>query len=659
MNSARRTRSSSGSEYRADLQALRGIAILAVLLFHFNEDFFTLGYLGVDIFFVLSGFVVTPLILKIFIPNTNKRVSSGLKHFFLNRIFRLLPALCVSLLFSGILILLFGNLSDHQKAARQGISTLLLLGNLGAYRYSGEYFSPNPNPFVHTWSLSVEEQIYIALPIIMLLVYWRYKEVEKIALTIFLLVTIISFTFFVSPNILESAYSKFGFTESATINFYSAVSRCWQFTLGGIGYLIHKRSQYPIIKLSKIKNTLLIWVPSTIFVFLNSKYLILNSIFITIITFAGILFRSLESLPESLSKILNWLGDRSYSIYLYHMPLLYLAKYSAFFDSTPLTHHFLPLVAVIVSLMLGSVSYINIENRFRLPRVRRNERSQTLFLILSFFLLPMGLFLVIDQGSLNRYWGMDRSLERPLYAGDLDKNCVRQNDKSLGEPCVYGSDSAKKTILLVGDSHATHFSQALIDSVNTYSWKVAIWTRGHCPIQFTPKVIGDATSQCFAHNLKMLEWVKVNKPSSIVVSQYVKQSSSQSELRIGLKLLKNNSENVLLILNTPVFPDVNDFMVSRPLVMKPYNPPRQFSIQRMNRSGMIESASLGHWAQNNGIKTLDFTTLFCNQDTCSRFANGKWLYWDDDHLSIYGAALAEANLRDYFRGLGEVSLRNR
>lgn len=121
---------------------------MAVVLFHAEENFFPLGYLGVDVFFVISGFVVTPLILQIF---TNKQSRlSNLRYFYFRRFYRLAPALSVTLAISAIAILLLGYPADHQRFARQGIATLLLIGNLGVYIYSGDYFSPDPNPLVHT-----------------------------------------------------------------------------------------------------------------------------------------------------------------------------------------------------------------------------------------------------------------------------------------------------------------------------------------------------------------------------------------------------------------------------------------------------------------------------------------------------------------------------
>jgi peptidoglycan/LPS O-acetylase OafA/YrhL len=124
----------SKTKYRRDIQVLRGLAVLAVLLFHAEESYFPLGYLGVDVFFVVSGFVVTPLILQIFTDQANGwGVLSNLRYFYMRRFYRLAPALAVMLSISAVTIFLLGPIADHQRFARQGIATLLLVGNFGAY----------------------------------------------------------------------------------------------------------------------------------------------------------------------------------------------------------------------------------------------------------------------------------------------------------------------------------------------------------------------------------------------------------------------------------------------------------------------------------------------------------------------------------------------
>ena len=184
--------------YRRDIQALRGLAVLAVVLFHADENYFPLGYLGVDVFFVISGFVVTPLILRISTDQTNGGGRlSNLRYFYRRRFYRLAPALAVTLIISAISMFLLGPIIDHQRFARQGIATLLLVGNAGAYKYSwGDYFASNPNPLVHTWSLSVEEQIYIFLPLILIVILHNRRRLKKITAVVLGCISAISFASF-------------------------------------------------------------------------------------------------------------------------------------------------------------------------------------------------------------------------------------------------------------------------------------------------------------------------------------------------------------------------------------------------------------------------------------------------------------------------------
>jgi peptidoglycan/LPS O-acetylase OafA/YrhL len=226
------------TKFRRDIQALRGLAVLAVVLFHANENIFSLGYLGVDVFFVISGFVVTPLVLRIFVVEENGGgLLSNLSYFYRRRFFRLAPALAAILITSTILVFFLGSPSIHQRFAMQGIATLLLLGNLGAYRYSGDYFSPSPNPLVHTWSLSVEEQIYIFLPIFLMLILYKRHQIKKLFGISVVLLTSISFISFMFPELLHSIYAKFGIAIAEQISFYSPIDRFWQFGVGGICYL--------------------------------------------------------------------------------------------------------------------------------------------------------------------------------------------------------------------------------------------------------------------------------------------------------------------------------------------------------------------------------------------------------------------------------------
>ena len=415
------------SKYRKDIQVLRGIAVAAVVLFHANADWFPLGYLGVDVFFVISGFVVTPLIIRIFIDETTGGVLNNLYSFYRRRIYRLAPALGVTLAISTIAIFLAGILEDHQRFARQGIATLLLLGNVGASRYSGDYFSPNPNPLVHTWSLSVEEQIYLFLPILLIVLINNRVNIEKRFLLIMSTVSGISLLLAIEPSLLQAIYLKVGPLDVSSISFYSPLSRIWEFCFGGIIFLWYKRKER-FNPGNALKFALVLGLLLTLFFLppwtIDTR---IASILACSLAGGGIYLDAFAILPQKLGNILEWIGDRSYSIYLVHMPILYIVKYSPlsiFVNHRPQ----LTLLAVIISFVLGASSFTFVEERFRLRTTTgKTKATPLLTLFLISILMPALLLVGMDVGVRKNCWGLTFPPERPAYAGFLDPNCARDS----------------------------------------------------------------------------------------------------------------------------------------------------------------------------------------------------------------------------------------
>jgi peptidoglycan/LPS O-acetylase OafA/YrhL len=626
--------------YRKDIQALRGLAVFSVILFHANENYFPLGYLGVDVFFVISGFVVTPLILRLFIDQTTLRERfSALVYFYKRRFYRLGPALALMLILSSVAVFLLGERSIHERFARQGIATILLVGNFGAYKFSGNYFSPSPNPLVHTWSLSVEEQIYIFLPFILIIILHKQLKIHKLVTSVFAIILAISFSSFISPSILNPLYSLAGVQLESQFSFYSPIDRIWQFTLGGLGYfLVSWRKSYNI-KNFRILN----------FAFLSTFILVLfgsmkiepkiGSIIASIATFIIILYKSLDALPKFLGQKFEWIGDRSYSIYLFHMPLIYIAKYSKITQiGNGHNRDIQSLIAIFASVILGALSFQKVEQRFRKKGMLTTFASKVAIAqCLLITVVPLALFVTMDFGQKKQYWGLDKSIERPQYAGDLDPNCSR--DSEIGPPCSYLNPGAIKTVLLLGDSHAGHISQAVVDAAMNSHWNAVIWTHASCHVQFERSIKKQVSDTCLEINKKMKKWVIENKPNVIIISQYVHSDSSQYDLRSALVQLHSLVPNILLIENNPVFPDWQDFMVARAPILFPYEPPKNFKQSKMQTKDVIASSQLATWAKLNGMFTMNLNSLFCNGENCTRYAGSEWLYQDDNHLSVAGAKL--------------------
>lgn len=639
------------TEYRKDIQVLRGLAVLAVVLFHTNEGNFSLGYLGVDVFFVISGFVVTPLILRIFTDKIDGGKLSNLRYFYKRRFYRLAPALAATLVFSAILILLFGPVDDHQRFAKQGVATLLLLGNVGAYRYSGDYFSTNPNPLVHTWSLSVEEQIYLILPLVLMLFLNNRRSIKKISVVVLGIVSAVSFLSFLHPVILEPLYSRAGIELASQFSFYSPIDRIWQFIVGGLAFLSLDRFQEHTRRIPTGVNLLIaITVILVLFSPIHTN-LKVSSILATLLASFVITLRSLNTLPNFLIHKFVWVGDRSYSIYLVHMPLLYIARYSPVTQiGTSENRLMQSVIAVIASIFFGALSFSKIENRFR--DVGKSYASDFKTISTSVVLtlaLPLFLCTLLIIGEKERYWGLERSIAQPPYAGFLDPKCAI--DSFNGPPCVYKTKGATKTVLLVGDSHAGHISQAVVDAAQSENWNAVIWTHSGCPIQFKQSIPEQVSDNCISVNKTMKKWVKENNPEAIIVSQFVKTNSSQSDLRDALLTLRMLVPNILMIENNPIFPDEKDYMVRRPLAMPAYEPPKSFSKSRMQLEDKNASNELANWARGNGIFTTSLDSLFCKMGVCSRYSDDGWLYRDADHLSVVGAALTIPQLRAFLKQL--------
>jgi hypothetical protein len=253
----------------------------------------------------------------------------------------------------------------------------------------------------------------------------------------------------------------------------------------------------------------------------------------------------------------------------------------------------------------------------------------------------------MDYGLKHQYWGLERNIQKPPYAGTLDPKCLR--DSVVGPPCIYRTIGATKSVLLIGDSHAGHISQAVIQAAANANWNAVVWAHSGCRIQFRRSTSEQVSYNCLNMNKQMKIWVEENKPHTIIVSQYVLSNSSQNDLRNALLTLQSIVPNILLVENNPIFPDAEDFMVRRPLIMPPYEAPKKFAQSLMQLKDKNASNQLANWARNNDISTMNFDSIFCSNEICTRWSDSGWLYRDSDHFSVTGAELTIPKLITYLK----------
>lgn len=381
MNSSKGTHNTK----RIDIQLLRGVAVSAVILFHSFPELFPNGFLGVDVFFVVSGYVLIPKIIHAIEISRINRSLVAFKDFLVKRFWRLAPALAIMLFVTSLPIFLFSNVTDHGKISMQGLLSTLSLGNIGANSYAGDYFYPNTNPFLHTWSLAIEQQFYLIVPIILLLCR-KYS-----AHTTLYLVSLLSLAFF-----LLAPTSDFGY--------YNFIGRIFEFTIGAVVRLHPKSGQFkgnllrPVALLSLLAlmflNHLNDWRISSLLACLMSGVLL----------YFGE-SRHLKFTP----KLLTWIGDRSYSLYLYHLPFIYIISLP--YVTTYLKDKNLQiLVALILTFWFSKISYRFIEIPFiDSPSFKFREKRYALI----FGFIPIVFFALINLAYNQMYWGLNSLIIPP------------------------------------------------------------------------------------------------------------------------------------------------------------------------------------------------------------------------------------------------------
>jgi peptidoglycan/LPS O-acetylase OafA/YrhL len=636
----------SETKYRRDIQVLRGLAVLAVVLFHAEESYFPLGYLGVDVFFVISGFVVMPLILRIFTDQANGGGRlSNLRYFYMRRFYRLAPALAVVLTISAATIFLVGPIGDHQRFAIQGIATLLLAGNVGAYKYSGNYFSPEPNPLVHTWSLSVEEQIYIFLPLILILILRNRKSLKKITAFILGVISVVSFVSFLFPVILQPLYSRAGIAFASQFSFYSPFDRIWQFTAGGLAYLLLDRYHNRIREIPKgIQLLTVIAVVMILFgpVHMNLK---VSSILACYIAVTVILFKSLDVLPDFPIKKLEWVGDRSYSIYLVHMPLLYLAKYSPLMQiGAGENRKIQSVIAVVASILLGALSYSKIENKYR--NRGKTDHSSLKTIVVSMvltLLIPVVIFVSLERSTVFGLKNSGLPVPSEILPWNWDKECqfFSPQPNINPEPCKYGNHNSGKSILLIGDSHAASNSRAIISLGNSNEMDTFVFTFQGCGFVLNSKDFNSSysypylTPDCIKHNQSILNFVQDSKPTVII---YAHRSSSIMVFPNNSKSRTQYSEMVLKNLKVLMKENIEIIHIGSTPELLPIVTRVQDWKNSKGKYSNIPFEDNSFW-ENNRVTDYYLSTLniFCPKNVCRNSSNEGWLFHDADHLSEIGA----------------------
>lgn len=474
------TELSKKPNYRADIQGLRGIAVLLVVIYHAGLPLFG-GFIGVDVFFVLSGFVISDGMLR-----SLGRGRFSFKDFYVKRVRRLLPALAVML--STVMATTFwlGPVISRVFTARTGVAAALL--NANHYLIRGpSYFDPSTeyNALLHTWSLSVEEQFYLVFPLVLFLLWRAGGELGRSRRLLFG----VSALSVVSLGLcVWWSYSAhvFGF-EGVRVAFYTALTRSWQFGAGVLIALAAPRLARSVLArdwsgwlgVGMVLLAALIFDKDTVF---PGYAALLPTIGTALAMIAGMSQNRRPSVTRALEfRPLVRIGDLSYSWYLWHWPLIVFA--AANFPHRPLEAS---VSAAFLSLGVAWLSERWVENpiRYRAP-----ERRRPIVLVAALsMLMPVlafGVQEVVARRALQdaRDAGEARSLVQDALVAKEEYDAIGCDFAFPGrrtDACEWG-DPTKKRVLLVGDSNARHHIPVLRELIPELGWHLTARTFSECP----------------------------------------------------------------------------------------------------------------------------------------------------------------------------------
>jgi peptidoglycan/LPS O-acetylase OafA/YrhL len=640
---SRRGAGAHEAERRRDIQGLRAVAVMLVVAFHAG---FPLpgGFVGVDVFFVISGFVITAMLAREWQRSGSVRLGA----FYLRRVRRLTPAL--ALVVSGTMVLstlLLSPFGQQQVAARTAVGAMTLCANWVIATATGGYFSPaaDDNPLLHTWSLSVEEQFYLAFPLLLLL-GWRVGR--RFGHPLAAVLTVVGGLGLGSLVLVRGASLGIS-ADSWVLGFYSPFNRAWEFAAGALLALVAGR-----LRSSRLTATLLGSIGAA--ALLVSVLLITDETPFpgkwTLLPVAGsvlVLAAGSAHPANRVSGLLSArpmvrLGDWSYSWYLWHWPLIVVAT-----TVFPLSAA-AALLAAALSLAPAIASYRWVEGPFRSRVVRPRVLAGAVALVVSTpLVLATASWVVADRVWSPAFRNGAIIAAYPLSPAEVEDSVLPELP---GYPCTatelqafIGSDGLCRQsregpdveLALLGDSHAEHLfpgvSQAFADrNVAVYSVRA-------------PMMFGAP-----AHLEAALERLE-STPSlrTVVVSrQWSRDGLSPDDelapLRKTVARLTAAGKTVLVTDDVPSYPFE---MFSCRYRIAPVLPWQRCSRdagdvdrERLAYTHDLASAVAGH----PRAAVLPTSRYFCARDTCSMAPQGRVLYLDGNHLNTEGSRYLAARL---------------
>jgi len=630
------------SSYYSHIDSLRAIAVFTVILFHINHEYLPGGFVGVDIFFVISGFLISSQLFKSVSNNT-----FSIKDFYARRIKRILPA-AFSVIFITVLLAQFLFLPEDSKSvANSGIWSAFSLSNVYFWKFQDTSYlaaGSYTTPLLHYWSLGVEEQFYIFWPIIVLLLLPR---LNKFALITLLILTIIS----------SATIAQFMLKEHHSFVYYMLPTRAGELLVGALlAALLH----FNLIK--KPKNSSPLFIVSVIGIFTSCFFITSDMIFpgwlyfvptVFAVLFIWSGFNQTSILYSWLSTApVLWLGKVSYSAYLVHWPLLAFYRYG-YGEPTPVAS----ILLFICILVLSWLNWKFVEERFRYVNLSFKQLTIQQFILPSLAIILISGFVIKTNGLSVRTDNYRIKLEELRNKakttntyGYICQYWVIEENHFSNDDCVIGANK-NIDVLLWGDSNAAHYIGILGSIVKEQDWSFRNISHAACPPIFgdvEPYVKVERLSGCQS-SIDLVK-SKLKQYQTIIISaaydSYARKSSSfMDAFEQTIITLAERNHKIIIIGKAPVYNNFDRHCLAKSITYPWRNCSELRQINKLEIDA-INTRLLAFSQTLANVGYLDFNEELC-KGTCSPYKNGKPIYFDPSHIEIQSSwKLGEQLIKD-------------
>jgi len=634
--------------YRPDIDGLRALAVIAVIFFHSGIPGFKGGYVGVDVFFVISGYLITQL-LEVSRQESARRTLSA---FYQRRMRRILPALLATCLVTAIVAVALFTPDELVNVGKYLAATPVLLSNVATWAERGGYFAPDIRqlPLTHLWSISVEEQFYLLYPMLLIAITRYLPPYRRLTLVALAAVSL-------ALCVWASHYKP-------AANYFFAPMRAWELLLGAVLAVGGTPRLGHGIAKEALSVAGLLGIAFVVHLYTEETPYPGTAALLPCLATAALIATGSGSRPALVNRLLSWpplvfIGLISYSLYLWHQPLLTFISYYRIAPLTPGAS----AAPLAVTLLVAAASWRFIERPVRERMLMKSTRNLLVGMgIGSAGILLAGVVLWSSDGFPHRFPHEARGLIVSMYGTPDLVRCVEEvplEQVRAGKVCNYGPGDSSRKVLVWGDSHALALMPAVKALAKAHGIRSYFVGKYGCLPLFAPPnptELDGATDRygCATFNAAVVEAIARLEPELIILAggwdaaelprvPDIATGIEQTVSRVG-----DHSRSICVVFAVPKL----KYAVSHALlVARRRHIPDDFL--RLGRAdALAQHRDMEHdvraIAQHGGFKVVDPKDVLCPADSCLYKADGKSLYFDKGHLSVYGASYVARTLEPCF-----------